>query len=84
MALATAAIVAPVTLLAKTDTENHHMIPMVAAPAVARADTMPLVTPSKYITAASAHVRVVVPPGQPRKCYRLPPVTYYRLLSVLS
>jgi cell division cycle 14 len=64
VALATATILALVTPPAKTD---KRTIPMVAASAVAGAGTMPPVTPSKYIAAASAHVYVVVPPGQPQK-----------------
>jgi cell division cycle 14 len=63
-ALAAAVIVAPVTPPAETDTEN---VPMDAAPAVAGVGTMPPVTPSKHVAAASARARVVVPPGQPRK-----------------
>ncbi|KAI9511288.1 tyrosine protein phosphatase [Russula earlei] len=63
-ALAAAAIIAPVTPPAETDTEN---IPMDAAPIVAGVSTVPPVTPSKHVAAASARARAAVPPGQPRK-----------------
>ena len=62
--LAAAAIVAPVTPPAETDTEN---VPMDTAPIVAGVTTVPPVTPSKHVAAASAHARAAAPPGQPRK-----------------
>ncbi|KAN0140188.1 Protein-tyrosine phosphatase-like protein [Lactarius tabidus] len=60
-ALAAATIVAPVTPPADTDSEN---VPIDAAP---MATTLPPVTPSKHVAAASARARAAAPPGQPRK-----------------
>jgi cell division cycle 14 len=60
-ALAATAIVAPVTPPAEIDTEN---VPMDATPIMT---TVPPVTPSKHVAAASAHARAAAPPGQPRK-----------------
>jgi cell division cycle 14 len=62
--LAAAAVVAPVTPPAETDTEN---VPMDAVPIVAGVTTVPPVTPSKHVAAASARARAAAPPGQPRK-----------------
>ena len=62
--VAAAAIIAPVTPPAETDTEN---VPMDAAPIVTGVTTVPPVTPSKHIAAASARARAAAPPGQPRK-----------------
>jgi cell division cycle 14 len=62
--LASAAIVAPVTPPAETDTEN---VPMDTAPTVAGVSIVPPVTPSKHVAVASARARAAVPPGQPRK-----------------
>ena len=62
--LAAAAIVAPVTPPAETDTEN---VPMDATPTIAGVTMVPPVTPSKHVAVASARARAAVPPGQPRK-----------------
>jgi cell division cycle 14 len=61
---ASAAIVAPVTPPAETDTEN---VPMDAAPTIAGVSIVPPVTPSKHVAVASARARAAAPPGQPRK-----------------
>ena len=63
-AIAAAAIVAPVTPPAETDAEN---VPMDTTPIVTGVTTVPPVTPSKHVAAASARARAAAPPGQPRK-----------------
>src|SRR5258708_16456638 len=62
--LAAAAIVAPVTPPAETDTEN---VPMDTAPIVTGVSTVPPVTPNKHVAAASARAHAAATPGQPRK-----------------
>ncbi|EJD00840.1 phosphatases II [Fomitiporia mediterranea MF3/22] len=71
-AIAAAAVVTPATPPAETDEEvemketESVAVAVVAMPSTPKM-TVPPVTPSKHVTAATARTRAIEPPGQPRK-----------------
>ncbi|THG94118.1 hypothetical protein EW145_g8206, partial [Phellinidium pouzarii] len=75
-AIAAASVITPATPPAEADEEVEVMdigavvepvTAVVVVPSTPKSKAIPPVTPSKHVSAATAHARAISPPGQPRK-----------------